>query len=399
MKAYRCIVSDRSGTKRELIKYAHSAEDASAAFVSGELFLISITECEDKSVLRKGSYPRKIVREFTDVTSMLLDSGLDLREALRIESGIVSKGGLSSLVNEILGEIDKGDSFSEAISRRKTTFSPLYAGMVRIGEKIGSMEAVFQRLSAYLRDRKAFRDKMFGALAYPALVLALALAGTAIIAFFLMPQMVDLFKELGGKAAKPLETRIALASAFFNVLSILSLAFGAGLGASFIARRFDERFAAAMDRVILSLPVIGKLMQSWDSLNLSFAMETLSKGGLPLETALSEAATAVGNRAYRAAILAIRESVLKGESLSAAIAARRELPEYLGRWVSVGERSGKTHSVFEQTRRYFQGEIDLISSRLVVLVEPALIVFVGIIILILVLNFVIPLFSLYGSVI
>jgi type II secretory pathway component PulF len=398
-KSYRCIVSDRSGVKREQIKYASSAEEAASSFISGDLFLVSITECGEKSLLKKGAYSSKIVREFTDITSMLLESGMDLREALHIETEIVSKGRLSSLIRELISEIDKGDNFSEAISRRKSTFSPLYSGMIRIGEKIGSLETVFHRLSSYLSDRKAFRDKMFGALAYPVLVLAIALIGTALIAFLLMPQIVNLFHELGGTAAKALENRMDIASSMFKTITILSLLVVTGIVGAAIARKQNEPFAAAVDKFLLSLPIAGKLLQSWDTLNFAFAMETLAKGGLPLETALSEAAMAVGNRAYRSAVLTIRESVLKGESLSLAISEQRALPDYLARWISVGERSGKTQTVFEQIRHYYQGEIDRISSRIVVFVEPALIVFVGLIILFLALTFVIPLFSLYGSVI
>jgi len=397
MQAFRCVVADRNGKKREEVKHASSKEEAMRSFATGDLFLLSIEPVKEASISRRGAYPEKVVSEFTEMTAMLLSSGLGFSEAIDVESGIAEKGKLPALLSEIKSGIDKGESFSSVLERRSNSFPALYTGMVRIGERIGSLDTVLPRLSSWLKDRKSFKEKMLGALAYPALILVMSLVGTALIAFLLLPRLVELFSELGGPGAAALEKRIRIASTMFRGFSVLSaLVIPASIVLAAL-RRGSGPVAIAIDGMLLRIPFAGKLAMSWETLNFAFAMETLAKGGVAMEAAIKEAALTVGNKAYRRALEAIRESVIRGEPLSRAVAKRRELPPYISRWIAAGEKSGQTHAVFEQIRRYFQGEIDRATSRSIAIVEPALIIFIGIVLLFFVVLFVLPLFSLYGS--
>ena len=161
------------------------------------------------------------------------------------------------------------------------------------------------------------------------------------------------------------------------------------------ARRRRPAFAERLDRLALKLPLIGRLSRLQQMLNLTFAMETMTAGGLAVEDALQEAEGVVQNRALRAGIRGARARLLKGESLSRAFLADPVFPERLGRWMAVGERSGQVAPVFAQLRRYHQEEIEKWSTRFMSLVEPVLIVLVGIILLVLILLFITPIFSMY----
>jgi type II secretory pathway component PulF len=126
-------------------------------------------------------------------------------------------------------------------------------------------------------------------------------------------------------------------------------------------------------------------------------METLSGGGVSVEAGLAEAAKVLGNRSFRSAVSRCLDELLKGGALSAAVARRSELPRLMARWVAVGERTGRAEEAFGQLRRYYQGEVDRITSRFMTLVEPALILVVGCMTAVLALVFILPLFSMYGA--
>lgn len=397
MPRYRCVTADCSGREQVLFRTGASTEEIARGFSTGEHFLLSIEPLPERSPGggRTGVSPA-LVREFTDMTALLMESGMGLREALQVIAQI-SGTKLQALVRDFLREIDKGDSFSDVLDRRSGSFSPLYRGMIRIGESVGSLETVFPRLAAYLTDRKAFKDRVAGALSYPVLVLTAALLGSAGVAFFLLPRLQDLFRELGGPGASEIHRRVLFASTLFRGLSLASALAAASGVAAWTMRRRGGPAARSLDRLILSLPLIGRFVQDWETLNFAFAMEILVKGGVSLEAALAQAARASGNAAFRHAVLAAREDLIKGDSLSAALGSRKELPPYIARWIAVGERSGQTDRVFAQVRRYFQAEMDRGTSRFTTTLEPLLIVLVGSIVLFLVVSFVLPLFSLYGS--
>ncbi len=397
MPQYRCTVADAEGRERDIVRQASSAEEAARGFSTGELFLLSLEPLAERpSAARGAGVSGTLVREFTDMTALLLGSGLGLREALAIVEEIAG-GKLKTLVRDFLAEIDKGDGFSAVLDRRPASFSPLYRGMVRIGEKVGSLQTVFPRLASYLSDRKAFRDKVLESLSYPVLVLVAALAGSAAVAFFILPRLQGLFLELGGTGAEDIRKRMLFASALFRGGALVLLAAAGAVAALLAARARGGAAALAVDRAVLGLPLAGRFVKDWETLNFAFAMEILAKGGVPLETALAEAARTSGNAGFRAAVLAAREDLVKGGPLSSALGARREIPSYVARWIQAGERSGQTDKVFSQIRRYFQAEMDRGSSRFTALLEPLLILLVGGIVLFLLASFVLPLFSLYGS--
>jgi type II secretory pathway component PulF len=162
-------------------------------------------------------------------------------------------------------------------------------------------------------------------------------------------------------------------------------------------RRFPEA-GRYFDYIMLRLPLAGKFLASWESLNFSFAMEVLTSGGVSVEAALGEAEGVVSNSAYRMALREVLEDVLNGMNLSQAFCGKKIFPPCLGRWTAIGESSGRTEKIFAQVRSYFQEEIDKLTDRFLLLIEPALIVLIGVVILIFVIGVVLPLFSVYGNI-
>jgi type II secretory pathway component PulF len=153
-----------------------------------------------------------------------------------------------------------------------------------------------------------------------------------------------------------------------------------------------------LDALILRIPILSTLLLDRELLNFAFAMETLTAAGVSVEEALAEGAGAIANSALKEAVIGSRERVLKGEPLSAAFARNPLFPQRIGRWVGVGERVGHVEKVFGQLRMYYQQEVEKWINRLMTLIEPVLIVALGILIVLFVVLFIIPIFSLYGNI-
>lgn len=399
MPTYRCVAADATGKKKEFLKTADSQETASRSFATGDWYLLSVSEEKKKhGALLKSRYSASVIREFTELTSVLLESGLTLKDALNVEKEIFTGKLRSALLDDIITFIDKGGSFINAIEACGDAFPPVYRGMIRIGDKTGSIEKMFPRLTEYLTEKKKIRDTLLGALMYPALVLTMVIFGMIGISVFLLPKLIELFTQLGGDAAKTLgvnaERMKGTLFAFLLIIVLILIA----IPLIRSIKKNDEKFAQRFDSIILHLPWIGTVIRSFQTMNFAFAMEILSAETIPMEIALEEAKAVVSNAAYRHAIEGVRTAVMRGESLASACRERSEFPKYVSRWLSVGERSGRADKVFAQIRKYFQNDTERITSRALALAEPALILVVGGIVLWVVISFVLPLFTIYGSV-
>jgi type II secretory pathway component PulF len=338
----------------------------------------------------KKNYEKEVL-EFTEMMELLLESGLSIRDALEALALMDrhSPAGKTSLGKTLLGYVHKGASFAQAVDMMEE-FPPIYRGMIRVGNSVGSVEKIFPRLGAYLRDRKKLRDKISGAMVYPALVLAVAFLGTLGLIFFVMPRMELVFAGFGAGAGDSIRRNVqALELALGVPAALAALLFGsAGM----------LRKNSVIDRLALSLPLAGEFILSWESFNFVFAMEVLTGGGIPVEDAILEAADLVSNGAYRHSLLQAREGLLNGGSLAGAFSENPFCPPCMGQWAAIGERSGKTEQVFARLRSYFQGELERRSAKFILLVEPATIALIGLVILALVTGILLPLFSVYGTI-
>jgi type II secretory pathway component PulF len=408
MPRYLCELVDTDGRVATVSRAAASEAEAAAIFARGGRFLVSVEEeggvaagrGRSGAAGRSSKAKAEDVRELTVMLGALLESGLSLKEALMVAAEPGARGGsgvgAGRLAGALLESVDKGASLSEALADCGG-FSEFYRGMIALGERIGSTERVLPRLAAYMTESKAIRDKLAGALVYPALVCACAVLGAVGILVFLVPSLLGIFDELGGAAAAQARaSAAAMARASYSLAGAI-LAIAAAVLIVAALRRRDEAFAARFDDLALRLPIVGKAIAARETLGFAYAMEVLSGGGLPVEAALGAAAGVSGNRAYRAAILRCREEALKGRSLSASAERRPELPPRVARWLAIGEKSGQVELVFGQLRRFYQGEVERASSRLAALAEPVLIVLVGFLILAMVQALVVPLFSMYGG--
>lgn len=396
MAIFRARVADSGGRIDSVVRAAPSADVAGRELAVEGAYVLSIEAVEPVS---SGDLPRctaTIVREFTDSLSTLLSAGLNLTDALEVQQTVFDTGDGARLLSFLRARIERGDLLSSALSEFDRGFSPVYRGLVRIGEQIGSLSGVMARLSSYLKRRKQLRDKLLGSLTYPAVVLVVAAAGVVVIGTVVLPRVQVMFEELG--TAVP---RAALEA----TRSLAGLAYGIGVPTvlvvlvvvSLIVAR-NGRSAVAVDRALLRLPVVGSLIRRGEMLSFLFAMETLTDGGVPVETALREASGVLDNRALARATREMAARVTDGGALSKGFAESGLFPRRLAVWARIGERTGDAGAVFGQLRGYYEEEMNRWIDRFMTLIEPALIVAVGAIMLVLVVTFIVPLFGAFGSV-
>ena len=222
------------------------------------------------------------------------------------------------------------------------TFSPVYRGIISVGDKVGSVEKIFPRLRLYLETQKKIKDKLLGSLIYPAIVLTTAFLTFIAMIFFVFPKLKLMFEDFGGDAAIQLQNNISKMEIIFIVLiSIVLIFFIFIMIIAFFSKK-NVNLKLKKDNFILKLPIIGNFSTYFETLNFSFAMETLTAGGVTIENAINESKSVISNEKYKQSLTEVNKRILKGEPLSEAFSNYKVFPEYMTKWLYVGERSGKT---------------------------------------------------------
>lgn len=400
MPYYRCTIVTAGGRKTSLIKEAADEHELAASFNDADHVLIKYTQAADSAILQaKKNYNRGIILEFTEIMTSLLKSGLTVQDAIALCASIASDQKTVWLCKSLLRAVQSGLPLHEALKMHSPSFSSLYQSLVRLGEQTGSVASVFQRMGVYLRNEKKIRGKIGNAIWYPLLVLCAALAGSAAIIAFILPRMAEIFSAF--RVGTDQDTVMELAGVYRSVWTssaILALIAAAGAGFALL-RKYSSRFVYLSDYMFLKMPLFGGYIKAIQTMDFAFAMEMLTGAGINVHTALRETAAVIRNRAYGKALVEVHSMLLKGEQLSSAFGLFKEFPPYVSTWIAVGERTGAVGPVFTQIREYFQEDVERMSERLMNLLEPCLILVVGIIVLIMIMQFVLPLFSLYGRLI
>jgi type II secretory pathway component PulF len=396
MSTFVCRVVDSAG-KRSVFRRDAAHEAAVLRDLNQEgYFILSVQPTSTTSGLPIRRLKPALVLEFTQVLATLMANGLGLKEALSIAGRIGGKS-VAPLLQHAGERVGKGDSLFESLSEWRSGFSPLYLGLVRIGEKTGDLATIFQRLSDYLIGRQMLRSKTINSLVYPVFVLGIAVIGIILLATLVLPGLTGMIGSLNPQAAAVYHGNVLRFQTGACLIVAILAAIGGLLGLSFRLRSHNADWAARFDAALLKLPIAGLFFTFSFGLNFSFAMETLLTSGYSLEEALVEGSWVVSNLHYRTGLLHVRDRVVKGVLLSEALRMERIFPEVLVGWMAVGEGAHDLVKSFAQVRAYYQQGTDKLYARFMNLAEPGLIVMVGIILITLILTFITPIFTMLGN--
>lgn len=399
MPIFKCKVIDKYNKTNEFVREAVTEDSLIRELTKEDLIPIAI-EISEKDLLKETKpkkYKKKSLIDFVNTILLLITSGLTLKDALDVAQTIFLKGEVNEIIVYLLEEIKKGSSFHEAVEKYKNSFPTIFSGFIKIGEKMGSMDNAFNRLSQYLTEEKKIKDKLVSALIYPLMVLGLAVIGIAVIVIVVLPKFKEIYEQIGIEPPENMFSIISILNISLSIIGIGVLIIIFLIPILILAKQKNSALEEKLDYLILKMPIAGKLILLKQNTNFIYAMENLLGSGYTVEDALLESSKVVTNKAYNSAILRAKERIEKGDNLSAAFLEEPVFSRRLGRWIAIGERSGHIENVFSQLRQYYQGEIDKWTTRFMELIQPAMILLIGIILLFMILFFIVPMFSVYGN--
>ncbi len=343
-----------------------------------------------------GPKPKDVIL-FSRQLATLVESGIALLSALQLLTEQVSSKALRRVIEQIVEDIQKGVSLSEALEKHPYVFSSLYCRMMEIAERTGNLELILRRLATWMEKEQAVVSKMRGAMAYPAFILCMAIGLVAIIIAFTLPPMMGLFSEFG--AELPWTTRLLIAVTEFATTYKFHGLIG-GLAAAFITTGYVSlpRGRRHRDWLLLKMPVIGKINIQGNVSRLTRTMSTLLRAGLSLPEIMDLTLQTIGNVVMREAIENLRTESLQGRGLSGPLAENKLFPRMFSQMVRVGEETGTLDSHLETLADFYEEEVDRAVNTLTSMMEPALTLFVGLIVGFVAVSVIMPMYSLMSSI-
>lgn len=322
--------------------------------------------------------PRQLAA-FTHELAALLRAGLTLDHALSLMAGLCDDAGMRHLVAELEAALRNGSSLSAALQQHPTVFPAYCIALVRAGEAGGTLEPTLARLHEHLERSQALRQDVRAALTYPALLLAVSLASVAVLLIFVVPQFARLLADSGQSAPPAMQALLTVSALLGDWGWTLPLA--AAAAAVAVRRRVTTPAGrAAADHMLLRLPLVGDLVRRLEVARFARTLGTLLQNGVPLLAGVNGAADVFANRALAATVPGLAESLRQGRGLAAPMLASGEFPSLAVQLIGIGEESGQLDVMLLRVADMLDDEIRRRIRQLLTLLEPALIVVLGIVI-------------------
>lgn len=344
---------------------------------------VSAVKPARKSLLQleitKKKVPRKELMHFSRQLAVFIKAGIPIIDALEAIHEEMGNKYFAEIVTDIIERLKAGDTFADASAAHADAFPAYYLGILRSAESTGKLDVVLVQLSAYIERDLDARRKVMSALAYPAIIMGVALVVVIILVTYVLPKFELFFEELD--AELPLPTRMLLGGAHFVsewlwLIALVAFTLVVGL----IATLRSEVGKSVRDTVILRLPVLGDLVQHMVLERFCRILSSMMQAGVPLPHALAVTTDATSNRVFQKGLREAREAMMRGEGLAAPLNATGLFPPAARQMFRVGENTGSLDEQLETAAGYFDTELDYKIKRFTTLFEPAVLLFVGVIV-------------------
>lgn len=333
---------------------------------------------------------------FTQQLSAMIDAGLPLAQALDILVLQTQNPAFKEILRRVKEDVEGGLTLAQALQKHPKVFDRLYVNMVHAGEESGNLDTMLRRLASHIEKVENLKRKIRGALIYPGLILAVAIIVTAVLLVFVIPTFDKLFRDVG--ASLPLPTQIVIniskaVKAYFPFLLLALIAF-------LIALRYyyrTHRGRLQVDSLLLKVPVIGVLLQKVSIARFARTLATLIVSGVPALDALEIVAATAGNAKVEEAVKEARETLREGESLAPPLERSGVFPPMVTHMIAVGEATGNLDGMLQKVADFYEADVDQAVANLSSMIEPILIIFLGVIIGGLVVSMYLPIFKLASA--
>jgi type IV pilus assembly protein PilC len=392
------------GTDKRGIKMKGEQQAKNGNMLRAELRRLGITPTVVKPKPKPlfGAAGKKITAKeiaiFSRQIATMMKSGVPLVQSLEIIGNGQKNLRMKNLVDAVRTDIEGGSSIYEAMSKHPVYFDELYRNLVRAGESAGVLETVLDTIATYKENIETLKGKIKKALFYPAMVIVVAILVSSIMLIYVVPQFEDVFKNFG--ADLPAFTQLIVGISRFLV-SYWWLMLGVTVGSvvSFIfAYKRSPGFQHFLDRAILKVPVIGQIMHNSAIARFSRTLATTFKAGVPLVEALESVAGATGNAVYEKAVWRIRDDVSVGYPVNLAMKQVNLFPHMVIQMSAIGEEAGALDTMLFKVAEFYEQEVNNAVDALTSLLEPLIMVIIGVLVGSMVVGMYLPIFKLAAAV-
>ncbi len=336
---------------------------------------------------------------FTRQFSVMLDAGLPLVQCLEILGQQQDNKYFQKIIFQVRGDVESGMTLADSMAKHPRAFDHLYCNMVAAGETGGILDIILQRLSTYLEKMVKLKSDVKSALVYPIAVIVIAIVVISVIMIVVIPAFKNIFEGLLGPGERlPWLTEMVVAMSSFMagywwLIAIIIGAIVFGLKAYYKTDQGQH----VIDKLILKLPVIGIIMRKIAVARFSRTLSTLMSSGVPILESLDITARTAGNVIIADAILKVRAAIEQGQTFVEPLKATQVFPIMVSQMIGVGEQTGAMDSMLSKIADFYEQEVDAAIANLLSLLEPAMIMFLGITIGTIVIAMYLPLFTLIGK--
>jgi len=388
--------------------YEWEGRDKSGKMVRGDLRANGENQIK-ASLRRQGVTPTKIKRRrmssgrsiktkelsiFTRQLATMMKAGVPLLQAFDIVARGNPNPSVTKLLNDIHNDVETGTSLSLAFRKYPRYFDNLYCNLIEAGEAAGILDQLLDRLAVYMEKTEAIKSKIKSALMYPITVMIVAFVVVAVIMIFVVPSFKQVFASFGGELPAPTLVVIAMSEFFVKFWYLIFGGLGGGVYFFIQSWKRNEKVQAAMDRIMRKLPIFGVLVEKSCIARWTRTLSTMFAAGVPLVEALDSVGGAAGNVVYLQATIKIQQEVSTGTALTAAMANANLFPSMVLQMCAIGEESGSIDHMLGKCADFYEAEVDDMVAGISSLMEPIIIVVLGIVIGGIVVSMYLPIFKL-----
>lgn len=391
------------GVDKQGKKLKGEMESASVAFVNATLRRQGINPVKVQKrraalFKTKKKITTKDVAIFTRQLATMLVAGIPIAQAFEIVGKGHENPSMQELILSIKNDIESGTNMTVALGKHPLYFDALYCNLVAAGEQAGILDSILDKVATYKEKIEAIKGKIKSALFYPTAVVVVAFIITAILLVFVIPQFESLFKGFGADLPALTQMVVTLSRIFQEYWYLI---FGSIIGAvTFFSYSYKRsiKMQHGMDRMILKAPVIGPIIKKATIARFCRTLSTMFAAGVPLVEALDSVAGASGNRVYYEGTMAIKADVSTGMQLQAAMNATALFPNMVVQMVAIGEESGELDTMLGKVSDFYEREVDDAVAALSSLLEPIIMVFLGVVVGGMVIAMYLPIFKMASAV-
>ncbi len=327
----------------------------------------------------------------------MINAGLPLIQCLDILCSQQENKTFKKMLKQIKESVEGGATLADALKKYPDIFDDLFVNMVAAGETGGILDTILNRLSAYMEKAEKLKKQVKSAMTYPIIVLCVAVLVIGVILVFVIPTFEQMFKDFGGELPAP--TKIVVELSRFVKGNILYM-IGAVVVLGFAFRRFykTEKGRVLVDKYLLKLPVFGPLLRKVAVAKFTRILGTMISSGVPILDGLEITARTAGNKTVESAVYKVRAAISEGQTMAAPLAESGVFPSMVCQMVGVGESTGALDAMLEKIADYYDDEVDAAVSSLTAMIEPFMMVFLGVTIGGLVVSMYLPIFKMAGMV-